>query len=104
MLPLYSSWRRYQPVKSVLRGLNAAAAGLVYTAVWQLFLVGYIYTPPTASAAGPQSVSGALTADPWWGVVAACAFVASKDFNLFPAITIAAGGLAGLAWYGVTHK
>lgn len=38
MLPLYSRWRRYNTAKSVLRGLNAAAAGLVYTAVWQLFL------------------------------------------------------------------
>lgn len=38
LLPLYNSWRKNQVAKSVLRGLNAAAAGLVYTAVWQLFL------------------------------------------------------------------
>jgi chromate transport protein ChrA len=38
LLPLYNSWRRVEAVKSVLRGLNAAATGLVYTAVWQLFL------------------------------------------------------------------
>jgi chromate transport protein ChrA len=38
LLPLYNKWRRYQVAKSVLRGLNAAAAGLVYVAVWQLFL------------------------------------------------------------------
>lgn len=38
LLPLYSSWRKNQFAKSVLRGLNATAAGLVYTAVWQLFL------------------------------------------------------------------
>ncbi|PWN50523.1 hypothetical protein IE53DRAFT_387155 [Violaceomyces palustris] len=38
LLPLYASWRRNRVAKSILRGLNAAAAGLVYTAVWQLFL------------------------------------------------------------------
>lgn len=38
LLPLYNTWRKNQIAKSVLRGLNAAAAGLVYTAVWQLFL------------------------------------------------------------------
>jgi chromate transport protein ChrA len=38
LLPLYNTWRKNQVAKSVLRGLNAAATGLVYTAVWQLFL------------------------------------------------------------------
>lgn len=38
LLPLYNTWRKNQFAKSILRGLNAAAAGLVYTAVWQLFL------------------------------------------------------------------
>lgn len=38
LLPLYKKWRRSGVAKSVLRGLNAAAAGLVYTAVYALFL------------------------------------------------------------------
>ena len=38
LLPLYKSWRSHRMVRSSLRGLNAAASGLVYTAVWQLFL------------------------------------------------------------------
>lgn len=38
LLPLYKSWREYAIAKSALRGLNAAAVGLIYTAVWQLFL------------------------------------------------------------------
>lgn len=38
LLPVYNSWRKLQVAKSVLRGLNAAASGLVFTAVWQLFL------------------------------------------------------------------
>jgi hypothetical protein len=38
LLPLYKDWREYAIAKSALRGLNAAAVGLIYTAVWQLFL------------------------------------------------------------------
>ncbi len=38
LLPLYNTWRKHEVAKSVLRGLNASATGLVYTAVWQLFL------------------------------------------------------------------
>lgn len=38
LLPLYHTWRKHAVAISVLRGLNAAAVGLVYTAVWQLFL------------------------------------------------------------------
>ena len=38
LLPLYKTWRNYSIAKSALRGLNAAAVGLIFTAVWQLFL------------------------------------------------------------------
>ena len=38
LLPLYKTWRTHGVARSTLRGLNAAASGLVYTAVWQLFL------------------------------------------------------------------
>jgi chromate transport protein ChrA len=101
LLPLYNSWRKLGVVKSILRGLNAAAAGLVYTAVWQLFLVGYIYTPATSSSVQRASASGPLTVDPFWGVVAASAFVATQWFKSPPALTIVGGALAGMAWFGV---
>lgn len=42
LLPVYNSWRKLQVAKSVLRGLNAAAVGLIFTAVWQLFLGAYL--------------------------------------------------------------
>lgn len=35
LLPSYSKFRENIKVKSVLRGLNAAASGLVYTAVFR---------------------------------------------------------------------
>lgn len=100
LLPLYSSWRERALVRSVIRGLNATASGLVFTAVWQLFLVGYIYQPATGPQAG-QALSGPLTADPFWAAVATGAFVACKTFAAPPWLAVLAGGAAGLAWYGV---
>jgi len=100
LLPFYSSWRENVYVRSVLRGINAAASGLVYTAVWQLFLVGYIYQPPTGN--GPvQTLSGPLTSDPFWAVVASGSFLSSRNFKAPPWLSIAGGGVAGLVWYGV---
>jgi hypothetical protein len=102
LLPLYSSWRSRPRVRSVIRGLNATASGLVFTAVWQLFLVGYIYTSPTSDGRGKQTLSGPLTADPFWAVVASGAYVASRSFAIPPWAVVGGGAVAGLAWYGAT--
>ena len=100
LLPLYALWRGKPIARSILRGLNAVAAGLVFTAVWQLFLIGYIYQPAAGSAEG-QTVSGPLTADPFWAVVSSGSFLATKSFKSPPWLSVVLGGLAGLAWYGV---
>jgi chromate transport protein ChrA len=100
LLPLYSSWRDKALARSVIRGLNAAASGLVFTAVWQLFLVGYIYQSATG-AGESQTLSGPLTADPFWAVIASGSFLATKSFKSPPWLSIIGGGLGGLAWYGV---
>ncbi|KIM77834.1 hypothetical protein PILCRDRAFT_98523 [Piloderma croceum F 1598] len=103
LLPLYKTWRSHSIAKSILRGLNAAAVGLVYTAVWQLFLVGYIYTPASGAAAS-TTINGPLTADPWWGVIAAGAFSVTEWFGSPPPFTIVLGALGGLGWFGVVHR
>lgn len=123
LLPLYKKWREYAVAKSILRGLNASAVGLIYTAVWQLFLgeyhncvvfglqsahftglatVGHIYT--SASGETSTSVSGPLTADPWWAVVAGASFMATEFFKVPPAISVLSGGACGLVYHAVTNK
>ncbi|KAG7530443.1 hypothetical protein FFLO_05042 [Filobasidium floriforme] len=102
LLPLYKDWREYAIAKSALRGLNAAAVGLIYTAVWQLFLVGHIYT--SAEGTTTSTVSGALTVDPWWGVVAGASFAATQWYHLPPPVSVLSGAIAGLIWYGVTKN
>jgi len=101
LLPLYASWRDKPIARSIIRGLNASAAGLVFTAVWQLFLVGYIYYSADGQGGNGQTVSGPLTADPFWAVVSSGAFLACRTFGIAPWAAIPAGGVAGLAWYGV---
>ena len=98
--------------------------GLVYTAVWQLFLgkgvlsrrcfvltaflssplVGYIFKSASGASAASGTVNGPLTADPWWGVIAAGAFTASEWFGCPPPLAIVLGALGGLAWYGVVRQ
>ncbi|KAH8813909.1 chromate transporter-domain-containing protein [Flagelloscypha sp. PMI_526] len=104
LLPLYGTWRKLEIAKSALRGLNAAASGLVWTAVWQLFLVGYIHTSATGETPETGSTSGPLTSDPFWGVIAASAFVATQWFKLPPAAAILVGAVAGLCWFRVVGR
>lgn len=103
LLPLYSTWRDKAVARSVIRGLNATASGLVFVAVWQLFLVGYIYQPPTGQEPR-QTVSGPLTADPFWAVIATGSYLATRSFKSPPWLSVMGGGVAGLAWYGVQQS
>ncbi|KAH7079173.1 major facilitator superfamily domain-containing protein [Paraphoma chrysanthemicola] len=79
-------------VLSLLRGINAAAVGLVFTAVYRLWEIGYLT---------PESSSGkSLANEPWWVVVAAVTYAETAWFNVPPAIAILLGAVLGLAWYG----
>ncbi|EFY88719.1 chromate ion transporter, putative [Metarhizium acridum CQMa 102] len=62
---VWSALRSRPWVKSALRGVNAGAVGLIYTAVYRIWQVGYI-------DGGFQS-GKSLGDDPWWVVVAATA-------------------------------
>jgi hypothetical protein len=105
LLPIYTSWRDKAVVRSIIRGLNSAASGLVFTAVWQLFLVGYIYQPATTTGGQQsQTISGSLTSDPFWAVVASGSFVSTRRLACPPWLAIIGGGVAGLAWYGVQGR
>ncbi|KAH0344405.1 chromate transporter, partial [Aureobasidium melanogenum] len=77
-------------VVSVLRGINATAVGLVFTAVYRLWEIGYLT---------PDSGRGkSLANDPWWVVVAAVAYSGTAWFKIPPALAIVAGAVLGLCW------
>ncbi|KIX06277.1 uncharacterized protein Z518_04252 [Rhinocladiella mackenziei CBS 650.93] len=90
-----SLWRvlRTKPVfVSFLRGINATAVGLVFTAVYRLWEIGYLTQE--------ESQGQSLAKEPWWVVVAVLTYAESAWFNLPPAPAIVLGGALGLAWYG----
>jgi chromate transport protein ChrA len=76
-----------------LRGVNAGAVGLVFTAVYKLWQIGFV-------DADHQSGSP-LGRDPWWVSITVISFVAGRWFGLSAPFAILLGGSLGTAWYGV---
>ena len=80
-------------VKSGVRGINAGAVGLIYTAVYRIWQVGFI---------DEDFQSGkSLGDDPWWVVVTATAYVGGRYFSLSAPLALLLGGSLGLVRYGV---
>lgn len=94
-----SIWRvlRTKPAMvSLLQGINATAVGLVFTAVYRLWEIGYLT---------PKSSNGkSLAIEPWWVVVAAVTYAESAWFNVPPAMAIMFGAVLGLGWYGAVGR
>lgn len=98
-LGFQSLWRLVRTnrfVLSILRGVNAAAVGLVFTAVHRLWEIGYL------KKGEERGVS--LGSEPWWVVVAACAYVGVDSFGVPTALSIVGGGVMGLVWYAAVSR
>ena len=90
---IWSVLRNRRWVKAGLRGINAAAVGLIYTAIYRLWEIGYI---------DQQFTSGSsLGRDPWWVVVTATSYVGVCWFAVPVPVAIILGAVMGLIWYGV---
>jgi chromate transport protein ChrA len=92
---LWSAVRKIQAVRSCLRGIHAAAVGLVFTAVYRLFEIGYVDSE--------LQNGGSLGRDPWWVVVVATSFMGGLHFSLKPPLAVALGAVMGLVQYGVAR-
>ncbi|XPS71388.1 hypothetical protein M3J09_003577 [Ascochyta lentis] len=83
-------------VLSLLKGINATAVGLVFTAVYRLWEIGYLT---------PESSDGtSLAKEPWWVVVATLAYAETAWFGVPPAVAIILGAILGLGWYGAVGQ
>ena len=81
---------------ALLRGINAAAVGLVFTAVYKLWQMGYLTS---------QEQNGSpLGTDPWLVAITGTAFVGGAWFGLNPPVAILLGGAMGVARYGVVVR
>lgn len=92
-------WRvlRTKPVfTSLLRGINATAVGLVFTAVYRLWEMGYL----TAEDSSGQSLAN----EPWWVVVTVLTYAECAWFGVPPPVGIAFGAVLGLGWYGAVGR
>ncbi|KAF7514138.1 hypothetical protein GJ744_004463 [Endocarpon pusillum] len=92
-------WRvmRTNPgVVNVLRGVNATAVGLVFTALYRLWEIGYL-TPEVNSGRS-------LALNRWWFVVAAVTYAESAWFKVPPPLAIVIGVVLGLCWYGAVGR
>ncbi|KAK1985223.1 chromate transporter [Colletotrichum cereale] len=79
-------------VKAAVRGVNAAAVGLIYTAVYRIWQVGYLDE-------GFQS-GRSLGDDPWWVVVTATAYIGGRYYGVAAPFAILLGAVMGLIRYG----
>ena len=81
--------------QSILRGINAAAVGLVFTAVYKLWEIGYL----TAAVQGQP-----LGTDPWLVAIVGTAFVGSAWFGLSPPAAILLGGAMGVVRWALVLR
>ena len=90
---IWSAIRGQRWVKSALRGVNAAAVGLIYTAVYRLWQIGYV---DEGFEAGKS-----LGDDPWWVVVGVTSYVGGMWFGVNAPMAIVLGAIMGLIRYAV---
>ena len=90
---LWKEFRNRRWFTSALRGINAVAVGLIYSAVYRLWQQGFLSKSFTSGSS--------LGLDPWWLCVTATSFVGGRWFNISAPIAIILGGVMGMVWYGV---
>jgi chromate transport protein ChrA len=90
---LWRALRSRPSVAALIRGVNAAAVGLVFTAVYRLWEIGYL-TPGREDGIS-------LGNEPWWVVIAVVSYTSVAWFRVETWMGITAGAALGLCWYGV---
>lgn len=81
--------------EAVLRGVNAAAVGLVFTAVWKLWQIGDFKEGSTSGSP--------LGDDPWLVGITGLAYVGGAWFGMSPPVAILAGGALGVGKWAALH-
>lgn len=92
---VWRNLRNRRWLKSILRGLNATAVGLIFTAVYRLWQIGLV----DSEYRGGRP----LATDPWWVVITATSFMGCRYFGFDTFLAIVLGGVLGLIWYAVVR-
>ncbi len=80
--------------QAILRGVNAGAVGLVFTAVYKLWQIGQV---GAAGGGGGEPLGG----DPWLVFITAAAFVSGRWFGVNAPVAILMGGTGGIARWAI---
>lgn len=81
---------------AILRGVNAGSVGLVYTAVYKLWQIGYL----TAAVQGGKPLGN----DAWLVAITATAYVGVAWYKINPPTAILLGGAMGMVQYGIVRR
>lgn len=99
LMGIWSLLRSKPWLKSLLRGVNAVAVGLVFTAVYRLWEVGLL--DGLAGVGSGEGGGRPLGDEAWFVVITATSFVGGRWFGLNAVSAILLGGVMGLIWWGV---
>lgn len=80
--------------QAILRGVNAGAVGLVFTAVYKLWQIGRV---GAAGGGGGEPLGG----DPWLVFITAAAFVSGRWFEVNAPVAVLMGGTGGIARWAI---
>ena len=93
---------------SVLKGVNAAAVGLVFTAVYKLWQIGDLAPSTSGAAAKTTSMTTTggqpLGTDLWLVAITSTTFVGVAWFRIAPPVAILLGGAMGVGRWGVVNR
>ena len=89
LMPLWKKYRRWTGVQKGLKGVNSAAVGLVFAAV---YLLG-------VKAIGGESAGMQITLYPYYVAIACCSFTLVEFLKVPAPLMILGGGTLGLLYY-----
>lgn len=95
ILAVWKKIRTKPLLSSALKGIECGAVGLVFTAVYRLWTIGFINQQ--------FQRGGPIDSDPWFVLITAVSFTASRWYGIKPPVAILTGGLLGMIWYGVVR-
>jgi chromate transport protein ChrA len=93
ILGVWEKMRNKPLLTSALKGVECGAVGLVFTAVYRLWKIGFINQQ--------LQQGGPIDTDPWFVLITIASFTSCKWFRVKPPIAIVSGGLLGMIWYAV---
>lgn len=105
---LWHILRTKRSVIQILRGVNAGAVGLVFSAVYRLWEAGYLQggedTGGYVGNVQGRAIGTSLGKEPWWAVVATVAYSLDEWFNVETWAAILLGAAMGVGWWGAVKR